>query len=517
MFPTHPVTTTKDSTETRPPVQVQPVSRSPVEDLFIRAHEAVSREDFHAANLYFRRAADLKPEKELWRWKSLGFCPTIFPNEISIEQYLKQLNDGLDLALRENIPMDWRTLPTDGFSPSFNLSHLGVSCKEVREKFSKIFEKAFAQSFPVSKNRELNGGRWRIGFHALHGHEGGFIRGTAGLINALDKKRFDIFVFTPNAGQKQCQEKITPDGVTFVPLGSSFEEVVKRVRETECNLIYYRKVGSDSWSYFFPFARCSPIQVTSYGTHGTSGVSAADYFLSSTYVEPENGQDYYTEKLFRLNSMPTYQERLPELKTPVSRTEFNIPQQGAIYFCPHRTAKYHPSFDPILKTIAERDPDGHFVLLIGRDEKGRKLLHERLKQNLGEEIYKRILFYPVFSFEKYCRLLSLATCVLDSPVYAGGLTSFDAFSYNVPEVTLSGSLHVKNFATGIYRCMGLGHLPCSSVSAYIDLAVRLGTEPEFRLSVSREIEANHHKIFGSPGVVEEHTRFFESICTEFTK
>jgi predicted O-linked N-acetylglucosamine transferase (SPINDLY family) len=111
----------------------------------------------------------------------------------------------------------------------------------------------------------------------------------------------------------------------------------------------------------------------------------------------------------------------------------------------------------------------------------------------------------------------LATCILDSPVYAGGLTSFDAFSYNIPEVTLSGSLHVQNFATGIYRCMGLKYLPCSSVDAYIDLAVRLGTEPEFRLSVSRKIEANQHKIFGSTKVVEEHARFFDSVCTEIIK
>lgn len=261
---------------------------------------------------------------------------------------------------------------------------------------------------------------------------------------------------------------------------------------------------------------CS-IQVTSYGTHGTSGVNAVDYFLSSTYVEPANGQDYYIERLFTLNAMPTYQNRLAEPTTPVSRDEFNLPANGAIYFCPHRTSKYHPSFDPILKAIAERDPDGHFVLLIGRDEKGRKLLYERLKQNLGETIYQRIHFYPVFSFEKYCRLLSLATCILDSPVYSGGLTSFDAFSYNIPEVTLSGSLHVQNFATGIYRRMGLGQLPCFSVNDYIDLVVRLGTESEFRLSVSREIEANHHKIFGSPEVLEEHTRFFESVCTEFTQ
>jgi predicted O-linked N-acetylglucosamine transferase (SPINDLY family) len=488
--------------------------RTPVESLFLQANVAAGREDFITANRCFGRAADLDGGKEIWRWKSLGFCPTTFVDTDSIDRYWKRLDAGLDLALDKNIPMDWRTLPTDGFCPSFNLAHLNKSCRDVREKFCKIFEKAFSLPPPTAKSPDQNKGRWRVGFHALHGHEGGFIRDVAGLINALNKKRFDVFVFVPELGMGHCRKHITSEGVTFVPLGGTFERVVSRIRGAECNLIYYRKCGSDTWSYFTPFARCAPVQVTSSGTHGTSGISAVDYFLSSKSIEPTNGQDYYTEKLFLLDAMPMYQDRLAELETPASRDEFGIPSNGAFYFCPHRTAKYHPCFDLILKTIAERNPDSHFVLLTGRDVRGRALLYERLKRNLGETIYNRFIFIPALAFEKYCRLLSLATAILDSPVYAGSLTAFDAFSYNIPEVTLSGSLNVQNFATGIYRYMNLGHLPCNTVDAYIDLAVQLGTEPDFRSSVSQEIEAKRDKIFDMTKVVEEHTRFFEFACAE---
>ncbi|MDR2756310.1 MAG: hypothetical protein LBC20_11440 [Planctomycetaceae bacterium] len=482
---------------------------------FRRAATLAHEEDFSSSAHLYRAASRLPSGKSVWQWKPLGFCPTVFPDVTTLEHYWQRLHSGLDLALSSSISVDWRTLPIDGFFPSFHLPHHNRSCKTVREKFCRIFASAFPHALPpVPINPYNNKGRWRLGFHALHGHEGGFLRGTAGLINALDKKRFDIFVFVPAVSIEHCKRTIKSEGVTFVPLGGSFEAVVEQVRRTSCHLLYYRKVGSDAWSYFFPFARCAPIQVTSYGTHGTSGVNTVDYFLSSTYVEPENGQDYYTEKLFTLNALPTYQPRLPRLATPVSRSEFNLPAHGALYFCPHRTSKYHPGFDPIIKAIAERDPDGHFVLLLGHDEKGRKLLHERLKQNLGETIYKRIYFYSFFPFEKYCRLLSLATCLLDSPVYAGGLTSFDAFSYGIPEVTLSGSLHVQNFTTGIYRRMGLEHLPCATLNEYLDRAVRLGTEPEYRHSVSLDIESRSNTIFGTPEVISEHERFFESVCNE---
>ena len=99
--------------------------------------------------------------------------------------------------------------------------------------------------------------------------------------------------------------------------------------------------------------------------------------------------------------------------------------------------------------------------------------------------------------------------IIGSPVYAGDLTLFDACSFGVPEVTLSGSLYVQNFATGIYRRMGLDDLPCLTTTQYVDLAVRLGTEPDYRQDVSRRILERTHLIFEDADTVREHERLFE--------
>jgi predicted O-linked N-acetylglucosamine transferase (SPINDLY family) len=296
--------------------------------------------------------------------------------------------------------------------------------------------------------------------------------------------------------------------MTIVPLNGSFEQVARQVRASDCDLIYYRKTGSDPWSYFLPFTRPAPIQCTSYGTHGTSGIPAIDYFLSSSFVEPNNAGQHYSEHLLCMDAIPTYQQRhrLPET---VDRSEFGLPAHGSIYFCPHRTSKYHPSFDPIFRQILERDPQGCLVLLMGKDPRGNDGLHDRLLRNLGLTLLKRVRFFPALSFDKYLRLLSISTMIIDSPVYAGGLTSFDAFSFGIPEVTLSGPLHVQNFATGIYRRMGLDDLPCQTIEQYIDLAVRLGTEPDYRQDVVRRIFERNHLIFEDVDTVPEHERLFE--------
>ncbi len=480
--------------------------------LLQRGNFHARQDEFHEAAAAYNKASLLPNGKEIWRWKPLGFCPTIFSDEKSIEQYWTRLNRSLDLFIDTSFLLDWRTLPYDGFFPSFNLPHLGKNCREVRERFARVFKQAFREFVPPKPRK--NPDRLRIGFHVMRGHEGGFVRGSAGIINALNRKRYEIFVFAPEAGMRLCRQAIHHPNVHFVALRGSFESMVRQVRTTECDSIYYRKAGSDPWSYFFPFTRCARVQVTSYGTHGTSGNEAIDFFLSSRFVEPENTQQYYTERLFLLDSVPTFQfpHKLPDV--PASHAEFSLPEGKAIYFCPHRIGKYHPSFDVFLNEIGQRDTEGIFVLLIGRNSRSRDPLLKRLQDRLTPAVFQRLHFFSALPLEQYKRLFSLATVLLDSPVYAGGLTSFDAFSFNVPEVTLSGPLHTQNFATGIYRCMGLEDLPCRTPGEYIDLAVRLGTDAHYRNEISGKIEANRHKIFAAGDIVQEHERFFESVCLQ---
>ena len=153
--------------------------------------------------------------------------------------------------------------------------------------------------------------------------------------------------------------------------------------------------------------------------------------------------------------------------------------------------------------------------MTGKDPRGNDVLHDRLLRNLGLTLLKRVRLFPALSFDKYLRLLSISTMIIDSPVYAGGLTSFDAFAFGIPEVTRSGSLHIQNFATGIYRRMGLDDLPCQTTEQYIALAVRLGTEPDYRQDVSRRILERNHWIFEDGDTVPEHERLFEMMLSSY--
>ena len=476
----------------------------PALELLYQGNKFATQGQFADADRVFRAAASLPDGKPIWDFKSLGFCPTVFPNVPSIDAYWQQLDQGLDQALAEHFDIDWRTLPADGFMPHFNLSHQGRCYKDIRVKFARIFESFFPQERSARKSRQ----RHRIGFLVFSRHEGGFLRGTAGILKQLDRKRFDVVVLCPGSLVDRCRQSIQSDDIVFVPLGGTFEQIVGQARDADCDLIYHWKAGSDPWSYFMPFARLAPVQCTSYGTHGTSGISAVDYFLSSSFIEPNDVGQHYSERLLCMDAIPTYQ-RQHRLPKNVSRDEFGLPEQGSIYFCPHRLPKYHPSFDTIFRQILERDLQGHIVLLTGSNTLGNDALQERLQRNIGTTLLKRMIFLPQLPVDKYLRLLSISTMVIDSPVYAGDLTLFDAFSFGVPEVTFSGPLYVQNFATGIYHRMGLDDLPCQTIEQYVDFAVRLGTEPDYRQDVSHRILEQNHLIFEDADTVREHERLIE--------
>jgi Flp pilus assembly protein TadD len=120
-------------------------SRHLAELRFRQGNKFATQERFVEADSAFRSATTLRGSKPIWRFKSLGFCPTTFLNETSIDAYWQHLDQGLNHALAERFSIDWQTLPADGFVPSFNLAHQGRCCKDIRVKFGRFFEQFFPQ------------------------------------------------------------------------------------------------------------------------------------------------------------------------------------------------------------------------------------------------------------------------------------------------------------------------------------------------------------------------------------
>ena len=470
-----------------------------------------AQEKFAPADHAFQEAASLPGGKEIWRWKPLGFCPTVFPDENNIDRYWTQLQQRLDLAAGANIPLDWRTLPDDGFTPSFNLPHLGKCCREPKEKHARLFARAFPFTRPTLRETQKNRTKIRIGFVVTAGHHRGFIRVHRHLLEHLDRRKFEVFVICPVPIAESFRRSVRSNDIQWIAFPQRFDVAVKALFDARCDILYHWKVGGGTLDYFLAMAGAAPIQCTSYGTHGTGGVAAVDYYISSTILEPPESASQYTERLVLLDSYATSHELEPPQK-PATREEFGLPKDGALYFCPHRLPKYHPMFDRYLRLILEKDSTGHILLLTGRKKEQSDHFAMRLRHSLGDVLFRRVLLAPSLPHDVYQKHLSLATCVLDSPVYVGDLTTHDAFNQGVPVVTRQGALLVQRYTSGLYRLMEIESMIAADAEEYAAIAVRLGTEPEYRRHISNCILERNGPVFSPAQTARDYGRFFELIC-----
>lgn len=197
------------------------------------------QDEIEISKSLFRRSFLHLPSNPYDYWRHLACCPTLFDNERQIEDYWHKLNNELDEAL-ETIPdrIDWRTLPRDGFMPSFNLPHLNKCCRIPKEKFAKLFKHAFAGFAPVRPATSPTSRKIRVGFLVTPGHEGGFVRMIGGVMERLNSERFDVFLFYDFR-----YEKVS--GKIRRPFESTFEQTVNSIRFLELDVLYHWKVVAD--------------------------------------------------------------------------------------------------------------------------------------------------------------------------------------------------------------------------------------------------------------------------------
>lgn len=438
-------------------------------------------------------------------WKYLGLCPLYFESAREIDDYWQVLSDELDEAIAAERRFNWQTLPCKGFVPSFQLAHHDRSCRAIKEKFARFYAPSFSDERARHAPSRRTSRRFRVGFLVSPGAEGGFLRSMAGVISRLDPKRWETILIHRAASAAALARLQTSERLEMSEI---FERAVESIRELQCDAIYYWKVGGDAWDYFLPMLRLAPIQLASWGVHGTTGVDQIDYFLSQKLAESANAQEHYSEKLVLFNEAPIFQPRIREART-ITREELGLPTSGALYLCPHRPAKYHPDYDLYLKEILERDPDGRILVILGeRGDFISSRIKERITRIVGATLAKRILFISRQPPRRYGQLFSVATVLLDSSVYSGCVTLYDAFSRGIPCVSQVGELLVQRFPLAAYRAMGIESAPLARTQdEYVDVAVTIGREPEYRRALSETILARSEQLFERRQAVEEFDDF----------
>ena len=438
--------------------------------------------------------------------------PAIYPSaEALLEQrrsYAAALEElaRADLRLSDPLAAPWT---------SFWLAYQGQNDRELLGRLAQLFLKAAPQlgfSAAHCAREQRRPGRIRIGFISrfLHVHSIG--KTTLGLIEKLDPSRFEIYLIRIVPSQYDAttaRMAAAAAGVVEIDSHGGLERAHAQLAALELDVLFYQDIGMEPVSYALSFARLAPVQCVSFGHPNTTGVPNLDYFISNDLYETAESPQHYSERLFLLHELPTlayyYRPAAPGGRR--NRGYFRLPPAGTLYLCPQTLFKLHPEFDPLLRGILGRDTRGYIVLVRGQYAQRETALRERFANTLGA-LAERVLFIDNVPAADFLELLGLADVMLDPLHFNGMNSSLEAFAVGLPIVTLPTRLQRGRHTRAMYLCMGITDCIAEDEAAYIDLAVRLGTDAAFNASMRARILERNQVLYEDRRVVMEFERFF---------
>jgi predicted O-linked N-acetylglucosamine transferase (SPINDLY family) len=427
--------------------------------------------------------------------------PPIYESAEAVGEWRRRLIDNLAHMRQDGVQLD----PSKEIFPTlFYLAYQGQNDRPIAEALAALATPgANWLERPVRKTS----GKIRIGFLSKYLRDHTIGRLNAGLIAGLDRAAFDVTVLAIGGTDDRLGARIRQSADRFFALPPDLPSAAQRIADEQFDILYFPEIGMDPLTYTLAHRRFAPVQCATWGHPVTSGLKTIDYFLSSRDLETANSADYWTEKVVRLPRVGVCYERPQVSGTAPERGEFGLPSAGHLYVCPQTLFKFHPDFDIALREILDRDPQGWLVLLEGNHRRWTELLQARFARSLGAAA-ERVRFLPGQPHAAYLRLLQLADCLLDPLHFGGGNSSYECFALGAPVVTRPSEFLRGRLTYAMYRQMEMDDLIAVDEADYVHMAVRLGTDADFRTAMRGKILERCSELFADASAIRSIEDFF---------
>jgi protein O-GlcNAc transferase len=364
-----------------------------------------------------------------------------------------------------------------------DIAHLHFCCGRLIHEKWKAFE--CSSRFPF-ENRFKGLSKIRIGYVSpdFNRHSvGWFFRE---IIRHHDTDRFEIYCYALADKQDDITDKIRAKAEAFHRVAHLSEmEIASQIFKDRIQILvdltgYTRNNRLDVFAL-----GPAPVQITAIGyPHGT-GLPSMDYRISDGFVEGDDAESEYRERLLSMPDCflpyPNFKQDMPA----VTRDQLGVTEALVVFASFNAWHKLRPEVLRLWNQILHSAPKSVLVFSFRYAETpyARKRIHSYF-----DVAPDRIRFLPQTDTESAHRARYGAVDIaLDPFPYNGTTTSWEALYMGVPVVTLRGDRHVQRTTWTLLANLNLGMLAVDTPPSYIDLAVRLATEPSLLNRVKNRV------------------------------
>ncbi len=442
------------------------------------------------AEAHLQEALRQRPSPQ-WRIQLATLLPPIYQSAGDLLAWRRRLTEHVHQLHADHVTLD---LTHQAVPPPFFLVYQGFNDRDLQQALARLYTAPLdTRSAPPALSR-TNAGKIRVGFLSRYFKTHTIGRLLRGLIAHLDRDCFTVIVLNIGTAADTLAQWIREHADVAVALPDSLPAARRLIAEQQLDVLFYTDIGMEPVSYSLAFSRLAPVQCVTWGHPVTTGIPTVDYILSSQALETAAGDQHYTEQLVRLPQLPIYYYR-PVAPAPLKdRSHFGLPLEGTLYACPQSLFKFHPDFDEVLGGILRRDPRGRLALIRGRYGHWDQQLQQRFAVTLPD-VQERIHWLPPQGYDDFLNLNAVTDVLLDPLHFGGGNTSYEGLALGVPIVTLPTEFLRARITAALYQQLGVQDCVVSSPAEYIERAVQLGTDADYRRAVRGKIESVSEVLF----------------------
>lgn len=505
------------------------------------------------ADVHLQRCRTLAPYDASFVFRSILATPAVYSSHDHLMETRVLLEKRLSSAMDNKAGLSLTELNEFSLSTTFYLVYQGMNDTSFLSNLSILYQYIYAPLStidPAVPHTIKPSSKIRVGFVSSYFRRHSICKLYCGLLTRLDRKTFDVYVFSSTA--RSDEDAVTKEieaATHFLRIGKPLVQNRHLVVSNRIDILVYLDIGMDPAMKIWASARLAPIQVCLWGHPSTTGLAAMDYFISSDSFHAQSerpsalAQEAFSEQLVKMDTLGFYFKRptLPELSSGDYITrgdayyaaliatlaakrssvlgeliERRQRSEIQLVLCPQHLPKFHPSFDTVLRGILQSGPDVRLVLVYSdKKSQWRRVLEQRWTSTLGATIVEQIVWLQSLSPEEYLVMLAAGDIMIDPYPFGGGVTSLEALAVLTPVLTLPLMQTVPALTAGMYVQLGdiaVHSLTAFNVQEYISKAVSLLANAEECAGVRKLLHAEIPRLYDDADSVQEWEHFFQRIA-----
>lgn len=406
---------------------------------------------------------------------------------------------------------------------NFYLAYQGRNDRDPQREYGQLLGRVMAASYPqwagpAAMPPWAPGDKLRIGYVSARFYWQSVMKNHLGWLLGHDKSKVEVYAYYVGTKVDSTTEEAKRSSVRFVHAPGGLEGACEAIARDRLHVLVFLDIGMSPIMGMMGALRLAPVQCVTWGHPMTSGLDTIDYFLSSDLMEPDNGQEHYCEQLIRLPGMGIWY-RKPVIPRPLllkKRSDFGLRDDAVAYWSCQSLFKYLPQYDHVFAEIAARVPAAQFVFvafneLVAADFRKRL---ERAFSKEGLSAGRHCVILPQMHQLEYWNGSLVCDVYLDTMGWSGCNTTIEAMACGLPVVTMPGEFMRGRHSYAILTQLGVTETIARHPAEYVDLAVRLGLDGEWRRSIVARMREQAARIYADRSCVQALEEFYERVVVE---